>query len=71
MKKTLIHILSRRLWVMMAVALLVLGCRQQSSADRDPEQKIKIVTTTGMIQDALKNIVGDRAEVIALMGPGV
>lgn len=33
--------------------------------------KIKIVTTVGMIKDAVENIAGDRAEVIALMGPGV
>jgi manganese/zinc/iron transport system substrate-binding protein len=30
-----------------------------------------IVTTTGMIADAIKEIMGDSAEVIALMGPGV
>lgn len=30
-----------------------------------------IVTTTGMIKDAVFNIVGDRADVVALMGPGV
>ncbi|MFN8415321.1 MAG: zinc ABC transporter substrate-binding protein [Cytophagaceae bacterium] len=30
-----------------------------------------IVTTTGMIADAVKEIMGDSAEVIALMGPGV
>lgn len=33
--------------------------------------KLKIVTTTGMIKDAVDHIVGDKAEVIALMGPGV
>lgn len=37
----------------------------------DANRKIKIVTTTGMIKDAVENIVGDKAEVIALMGPGV
>ena len=30
-----------------------------------------IVTTTGILADAAKNIVGDSAKVIALMGPGV
>ncbi len=30
-----------------------------------------IVTTTGMIGDAVKNLVGDSADVISLMGPGV
>jgi manganese/zinc/iron transport system substrate-binding protein len=34
-------------------------------------QKLNIVTTTGMIADATKNIVGDSANVISLMGPGV
>ncbi len=33
--------------------------------------KLQIVATTGMLADALKEIVGDQAEVIALMGPGV
>jgi manganese/zinc/iron transport system substrate-binding protein len=33
--------------------------------------KLKIVTTTGMIQDAVKNVAGEHADVIALMGPGV
>jgi manganese/zinc/iron transport system substrate-binding protein len=33
--------------------------------------KMKIVTTTGMIKDAVDHVVGDKAEVIALMGPGV
>lgn len=51
--------------------VLVMTCRQQKPGERDPNQKIKIVTTTGMIQDAVKNIAGDRADVIALMGPGV
>ena len=53
------------------VLLLTAGCRQQKRGERDPNQKIKIVTTTGMIQDAVKNIAGNRADVIALMGPGV
>lgn len=41
---------------------------QPSSAQADP---IKVVTTVGMIADAVKNVGGDRVEVIALMGPGV
>ncbi|QSE96669.1 metal ABC transporter solute-binding protein, Zn/Mn family [Fulvivirga lutea] len=35
------------------------------------EGKLQIVTTTGMIADAVKNIVGETADVEALMGPGV
>ncbi len=34
-------------------------------------QKLKVVTTVGMIEDLSKNIAGDCADVKALMGPGV
>jgi len=34
-------------------------------------KKIRIVTTTGMIKDAVEQVTGENAEVIALMGPGV
>lgn len=34
-------------------------------------KKISIVTTTGMIKDAAINIIGDNAEIVSLMGPGV
>lgn len=33
--------------------------------------KLKIVTTTGMIEDAVEHVAGNHAEVISLMGPGV
>lgn len=33
--------------------------------------RLNIVTTTGMIEDAVKHVVGDSADVLALMGPGV
>lgn len=36
-----------------------------------PNGRLNIVTTTGIIEDAVKNIVGDSADVTALMGPGV
>lgn len=51
--------------------MMASGCRQTDRDERDPERKIRIVTTTGMIGDAVQNIVGEHAEVIALMGPGV
>jgi len=57
--------------LILVMAVVVAGCRQEKPGDRDASQKIRIVTTTGMIQDAVENIVGDHAEVIALMGPGV
>lgn len=60
----------RGVWVVIGCVWLV-GCAQKERDARDPGEKIKIVTTTGMIGDAIGNIVGDRGEVISLMGPGV
>ncbi|MEQ8927338.1 MAG: zinc ABC transporter substrate-binding protein [Fulvivirga sp.] len=48
-------------------AVLMMACQP---SDKE-EEKPQIVTTTGMIADAVKNIVGETAEVEALMGPGV
>lgn len=57
-------------------SILILFCvfcnPKDGSTTKDLSQrKIKVVTTTGMIADAVKNIGGERVEVIALMGPGV
>src|SRR5688572_3032515 len=38
---------------------------------RTGKEKLMIVTTTGMIKDAVENVAGEYAEVTALMGPGV
>ncbi len=46
--------------------LLLSGCGGASENDRP-----LIVTTTMMLEDAVKNIVGDKADVIGIMGPGV
>lgn len=52
------------------LTLLIWSCG--SKKDESTEKgKLKIVTTTGMIKDAVEHVVGDKAEVIALMGPGV
>ena len=37
----------------------------------EAEQRLKVVTTTGMIADAVRQVGGDLVEVKALMGPGV
>jgi manganese/zinc/iron transport system substrate-binding protein len=51
-------------------------CSPQDSQDGFSNQdlskrKIRVVTTTGMVADAVKNVGGERVDVIALMGPGV
>ncbi|MBC8049997.1 MAG: zinc ABC transporter substrate-binding protein [Chitinophagales bacterium] len=42
-----------------------------SVANAQTVKKIAVVATTGMVADAAKAVAGDRAEVAALMGPGV
>ena len=49
--------------------LLVSACERKSSGSES--EKIIIVTTTGMIQDAAQQVAGDLAEVTGLIGPGV
>lgn len=51
--------------------LATFGCGKQQPAQRQPGEKIKIVTTTGMIGDAVEEIAGTHADVVTLMGPGV
>ena len=51
-----------------SILFILTGCIEPDQLNR---KKILIVTTTGMIGDAVKNIVGDSADVASLMGPGV
>ena len=51
--------------------LLTTGIFSCKPNERGKNQKPLVITTTGMISDGLKNILGDVAEVKALMGPGV
>lgn len=53
-------------------ALYALGCSPKSpEADAGVGSRFTVVATTGIIADALRNIAGPDADVIALMGPGV
>lgn len=55
--------------------LLLAGCQpQDESAGGKADlssRRIRVITTTGMIADAVRNIGGERVQVRALMGPGV
>jgi manganese/zinc/iron transport system substrate-binding protein len=63
------------LMLLMPMAILIFafaGCGgPEEQAEKAADEKLNIVTTTGMITDIVKNVTGDRAEVIGLMGPGV
>ena len=54
------------------LALLVgTGCESKDQPDASVAGKYRVVTTIGMITDIVKNVGGNRVEVIGLMGPGV
>jgi len=51
--------------------ILLTGCANNTSNADLKSTKLNIVATTGMVADAVKNIAKDKADVTALMGPGV
>jgi len=56
--------------VVFVFSMLLFSCNSNKK-DSNQSKKLIIVITTGMIADAVKNIVADKVEVISLMGPGV
>ncbi len=56
-----------------ALAAALLGCADRSDAGAaDPVAgRLTIVTTVGMVTDLVRNVAGERAEVVGLMGSGV
>lgn len=47
------------------------GCDSKTQPNTFEAAKLRVVTTIGMITDIVKNVGGNRVEVIGLMGPGV
>ncbi len=78
----LVHILGSakpRGWIAVLVItsllMLVTSACRASMAAADPNEvagrKVRVLATTGMVADVVKNVGGDRVEVQTLMGPGV
>lgn len=60
------------LYAIIIVIVTLLGsCGSDVPADAAQREKFTVVATTGMIGDVVRNIIGDRATVHTLMGPGV
>ena len=55
----------------LVVLLTGIGCDPKEKPDPLVAEKYRVVTTIGMITDIVKNVGGERVEVIGLMGPGV
>ncbi len=56
--------------LILASILFLFGCADEKS-NTSNKDKLYIVTTTGMIADAVQHVAGEYATVEALMGPGV
>jgi manganese/zinc/iron transport system substrate-binding protein len=59
----------KNLLSLIILVFLVVSCKPNVEQKRTG--KLKIVTTTGILADAVMEITGDSAEVTSLMGPGV
>ena len=58
--------------LLISFCLIVLAaCVSKTSGKMKQGSKPYVLTTTGMLADAVENILGDKAEVEALMGPGI
>ena len=51
--------------------LTITGCDPKAEKKIPENEKIRVVATIGMITDIVKNVGGDKLEVIGMMGPGV
>lgn len=58
----------KKIFILFITAILLVGC---SNKKEESSGKTLVVTTTGQIADAVKEIAGDNVEVKSLMGPGV
>jgi manganese/zinc/iron transport system substrate-binding protein len=56
--------------LMSALLPLVVGCEPSSNAD-STDKRIRVVCTTGMVADLVRNVGGDHVRVTALMKAGV
>ena len=54
-----------------ASILLLAGCGPAEDEGELAGRSVRVVATTGMVADAVREVGGDRVEVEALMGPGI
>lgn len=61
----------KRVLFLFFTAVLLVGCSSNNEPRSEKNEKPLVITTTGQIADAVKEIAGDHVEVKSLMGPGV
>lgn len=58
-------------WLLVFTAAGLAGCRKTGSAATGEKKKLRVVATTTMVTDLVKQVGGAHVEVEGLMGPGV
>lgn len=59
----------RRWWLGLAVvALVLMGCNPASGADS--QTRLKVVATHSILGDLVRNVAGDKIDLVVLVGPG-
>ena len=63
----------QRIYIALCLIIILIGtgCDPKGQPDASTEGKLRVVTTIGMITDIVKNVGGDRVDVVGMMGPGV
>lgn len=62
----------KTLLIVLFLMVFVTGCNTTNADNADiAERQVNVVTTTGMIADVVRNVGGERVQVIQLMGAGV
>lgn len=61
---------NQKILLIIFVLFSLVACKNGTEKKAD-DGKLYIVTTTAMVADAVINVVGENAEVVSLMGPGV
>lgn len=59
------------LFLFVTAVLFLAGCSKDKEESSQNDDKLVVVTTTGQIADAVKEIAGDHVVIKSLMGPGV
>ena len=65
--------ISRRQFGLWLLCFSLMSCNQKPtpmSPETSGPKKLKIVTTVGMVTDIVRQVVGDRADVVGLLGDG-
>lgn len=59
-------------FLVLMLALVLVACAPSAAYDSNrSDHTVRVVTTTGMVGDLVRNIGGEHVSVISLMGPGV